>query len=256
MLNAVVSNTLGSMASNLYDSLTISKAVFLIKGKKDKEFKQFPVMINPSTVSVDTGNRLKKSKGTGITGGASKTTQDDIGVKKSYVSDTTNSIETRVSMELMYDLVFQYDLVKSQNGTAKGLISGTVNYMGSEDDGFGESLVGGLSDSVDKYSKVHLLNGDDFSYLDMQKACSEQKDVVFVWGPMHYSGTIESFSSTFTYFSSAGAPLRAKVRLTMLCTQSSEDDFQDNNLLLNIIKSFEKKADEDGKASAEEVRNG
>ena len=128
--------------------------------------------------------------------------------------------------------------------------------MGSEDDGFGKSLVGGLSDSVDKYSKIHLLNGDDFSYLDMQKACSEQKSVVFVWGPMNYSGTIESFSSTFTYFSSAGAPLRAKVRLTMLCTQSAENEFKDNNLLLNLIKSFEKKAIEDGTASAAEMRNG
>ena len=248
MLNSMIANNLGSMASDFYDSLTISKAVFIIAGKEEgAEPKQCPVMINPSTISVYTRNRLRKAKGTGSTGGRSSIIKGDDGGKQSVVSDTTNTIETRISMELIYDLVLQYELVKSRNGTGVGLMSGVVKYKPfSDDKSFGESLVGGLSDSVDKYSKVHLFNKDDFSYLDMEEACQQQKSVAFAWGPMQYTGYIESFNSTFTYFSSAGAPLRAKVKLTMLCAQTINKKFQDNNMLLNFMKSFQKKADTDG----------
>lgn len=249
MLNSMIANNLGSMASDFYDSLTISKAVFIIAGKEDgAEPKQCPVMINPSTISVDTRNRLRKAKGTGSTGGESHVVEGDDGNKQSVVSDTTNTIETRVSMELTYDLVLQYELVKSRNGTGAGLMSGVVEYKSSSSpySSLRESLVGGINASVDKYSKVHLFNRDDFSYLDMEEACQQQKPVIFIWGPMKFKGYIESFNSTFTYFSSAGAPLRVKVKLTMLCAQTTSEQFQDNNMVLNLIKSFEAKAEEDG----------
>lgn len=248
MLNSMIANNLGSMASDFYDSLTISKAVFIITGKeKGAKPKQCPVMINPSTISVDTRNRLRKSKGTGSTGGKSSVIENDDGVKQSVVSDTTNTIETRVSMELIYDLVLQYELVKSRNGTGAGLMSGVANYISSSGNkSLGENLVGGINASVDKYSKVHLFNRDVFSYLDMEEACRQQKSVAFAWGPMQYTGYIESFNSTFTYFSSAGAPLRAKVKLTMLCAPTINEEYQDNNILLNLMKSFEAKAEKDG----------
>ena len=238
MLNSMIANNLGSMASDFYDSLTISKAVFIITGKETgEEQKQCPVMINPSTISVDTRNRLRKAKGTGSTGGKSSVVESSSGEKQSVVSDTTNTIETRVSMELIYDLVFQYELVKSRNGTGVGLMSGVASYISSSgNESLGENLVGGIKASVDKYSEVHLFNKKDFSYLDMEEACRQQKQVAFAWGPMQYTGYIESFNSTFTYFSSAGAPLRAKVKLTMLCASPINKKFQDNNILLNLMK--------------------
>ena len=249
MLNSMIANNLGSKASAFYDSLTISKAVFVIRDREEgAEPKQYPVMINPSTISVDTRNRLRKSKGTGSTGGKSSVVKSGSGDKQSVVSDTTNTIETRISMELIYDLVFQYELVKSKNGTGASLMSGVVEYKSSSSpySSLRESLVGGINASVDKYSKVHLFNRNDFSYLDMEEACRQQKSVAFAWGPMQYTGYIESFNSTFTYFSSAGAPLRAKVKLTMLCAQTINKKFQDNNILLNLMKSFEAKAEKDG----------
>lgn len=253
----MIANNLGSKASAFYDSLTISKAVFIIAGKEEgAEPKQCPVMINPSTISVYTRNRLRKAKGTGSTGGKSSIIKGDDGGKQSVVSDTTNTIETRISMELIYDLVLQYELVKSRNGTGVGLMSGVVEYKSSSSpySSLRESLVGGINASVDKYSKVHLFNRDDFSYLDMEEACQQQKSVAFAWGPMQYTGYIESFNSTFTYFSSAGAPLRAKVKLTMLCAQTINKKFQDNNILLNLMKSFQKEADTTGAIEMTEYR--
>ncbi len=255
MLNSMIANNLGSKASAFYDSLTISKAVFVIRDREEgAEPKQYPVMINPSTISVDTRNRIRKTKGTGSTGGGSSVVESSNAMKQSVVSDTTNTIETRVSMELIYDLAPQYELVKSRNGTGAGLMSGFAKYISSSgNESLGESLVGGLSDSVDKYSEVHLLN-DNFSYVALLEACQKQKYVGFVWGPINLSGNIEGFKTLFSMFTRAGAPFRGKVSLTMLCTRIVNGVFQDNNIFLKLMKSFQEKADADGKIEMNEIR--
>lgn len=253
---STITNSLGSAISQFYDSLTISKAVFVIGDKDDPSKKrECKVMINPSSINVATGQKLVPAKGTGSTGGSTQTKTDENGAKQSMVSDQTSKIETRISMELIYDLVSQYDLTKQQNSTAAGLISGMVSFINSEDAGLGESIVGGLNKAVSAYSKIHLFNKDDFDYLAMAEACQKQSPVLFAWGPMQYEGYIERFDSVFSYFSAAGAPLRAKVRLTMLSAQVANAKFKDSTILLKIIEKFTSKSEEDGNATAKDMRD-
>lgn len=248
--------SLGSSISSFYDALTVAKAIFVIADKDNlSNKKECPVMINPSSITISTSQKISPAKGTGSSGGKTEADTDKSDTKKSVVSDQTNSIETRVSMELIFDLVAQYELIKSKNSKTSGVLSGASSFIKSDNDSLKDSLIGGLNESVDSYSKIHLLNGEDFCYLAMAEACQKQNPVAFAWGPMQYTGYIEKFDSTFTYFSSAGAPLRARVKITMFSALIADAKFQDS-VFVKMLNQFKSKSDEDGKASAADMREG
>ena len=213
----------------------IEKAKFhIIKEEGSNTPATFEVMINPSTITMSVTRKNNKTQGTGSTGGDASIQTGDQNEKKAVVQEEAQVVETNISMELIFDLVEAYDAAKSAKG-------GAVSALGALGSKVGLNVGSSSIVKASNADNIHLLNKEASCYLHLLEACEKQQAAMFTWGPMAYPVKIIQFDAQFTYFSSSGAPLRAKVKVAMVNGGAMEMQFKDNSAFANIAKSVTSK---------------
>lgn len=156
------------------------------------------VMYNPSELTIKLDRKVKSRQGTG---------------SEKNTKPTINSQPMRsISLSLIFDLVEKFE-------KAKQVESGSYSSLADKVD-FTDDDVLGLS------SNIHIFNPNMCCYKLIYDAFKEDAPVKFRWGKsIEVIGKITDFSASWTYFSTEGNPLRAKVDLSI----TREDVGIDNN---------------------------
>lgn len=174
-----------------------------------------PVSFNPSTLDIrmESQSTETRSAGDKLEGVNQKAAQKDV------VQVGKRSVQT-VSMSLKFDLVAAYAAAQEgkRTDTEQADVSALVAVY---DSGAGAGTDGALLDPAD-YTDFSLMNPECTCYSKLERAAAYNLPVSFRWGTMSFTGLLTSFSSTLTYFSDQGAPLRADVSITLRCLGGAE----------------------------------
>lgn len=150
--------------------LPIAKATFKFSNNKKWQGGDIPVMINPSEIIIKLEN--------------------------------TDQFSKKITMELIFDLVEQYEKAVQDDKHVYYAIAGDEDF--TDDD----TSVG--------VNNIHVYNTNLCCYKSLYNAFNEGDAVKFSWGTdIEIIGKISEIYSNFSYFSSTGDPLRAVVNLTI-----------------------------------------
>lgn len=168
--------------------LTIAKAMFRFSHDNKWDDMQVPVMYNPSELKIKLDKKVKSEQGTGS--------------EKSTKTIRTSQSMRSISLELTFDLVEKFEKAKQFEAGAYSTFASKKNF--TDDD------VAALSNDI------HIFNPSMCCYKLIYDAFKGDDAVKFRWGrDIEIIGKITDFSSSLTYFSSSGNPLRAKVDLSI-----------------------------------------
>ena len=204
--------------------------------------KPHSVLMNPSSIDYDFSRRIKSNKSTADggkkdtakSGGSTNQSKDGVGNVGS--DDKVGGIsDDSISMDLIFDLVDEYDLVNNsiagQIGTLaigiKNAVQGTGQFKGELDDDNLKTL---------RNTKAYEIDVTNEKFCILKRLINTADNggkIAFSWGSILAIGTIESINTRFTYFSRFGNPLRAEVSLTI---QAHHDQKQTDEVQQQVDK--------------------